>query len=347
MHILDLKSDTVTLPTEEMLRFVKDAKMGDDAYGEDPVTNELEGYCASLFGKEAALFTSSGTMSNQLAIHAQTTPGEEVILDRYHHINYFEGIQAVRFAGVILNPVKTKKGILTYEEVNNAIEDKPRSSVYSRPSLVCIENTVSYYGGFIFPYESIKSLYIQSKERGLNVHIDGARIANACVKTGISFKEYAQYGDTVSMCFSKGLGAPFGSILVGTKQVIDKARKYRKWHGGQLHQSGHMAAAALYAIKNNVSRITDDHANASLLASLLVKNPVLKINKNEVYTNIVMINIEDCRTTSEEFIFETKQQGLELFPWDKKRVRAIIHVGISKKDIYLAAEILQKVTTSC
>ncbi|MCL6439227.1 MAG: low specificity L-threonine aldolase [Rubrobacteraceae bacterium] len=330
---IDLRSDTITLPDDQMRAVMREAETGDDCYGEDPSVSCLEQYCADLFGKEEALFISTGTLSNQIAIRCHTRPGDEVILDASYHIYFFESAQTADLARVTLNPCFTEDGIITEAHIEGAINLKPRSAAYAVPKLVCTENTINARGGRIFPVERLRSLYFFAKERDLSVHLDGARIMNACVATGVPPRAYAAYTDSLSMCFAKGLGAPFGSILVGDSSFIRDARKYRKWYGGALHQSGVLAAAALYALQNNVSRLAEDHANARLLAELLAELPGIEANPDEVETNMVMADISTLGLSSVEFCEEASKDGVLLFPWTPEIVRATTHLGIEERDV--------------
>jgi threonine aldolase len=337
---IDLRSDTVTKPSIEMREVMSQASVGDDSYRDDITVKQLETYCAKLFEKEAALFTSTGTLSNQIAVRSLTQPGDEVILDAQHHIHYFESAQTTDLARVTLNACNTKDGVLTTEHVYEAIARKPRSAFYSKPSLVCIENTISYYGGRVFPLDILCELYNFTRKYSLNLYIDGARLLNACIATGIPPSDYARYADAVSLCFAKGLGAPFGSILVGSQSFIDTARKYRKWYGGALHQAGIMAAGALYALRNNYSRLEEDHRNARLLAKLLAQAPSLVVRQEQVETNIVMFDIALMNITAEKFVEEAERDGILLFPWKQTIVRAVTHQGVDQNDICTAAQIL-------
>jgi threonine aldolase len=323
---IDLRSDTLTLPNEGMRRAMWEAEVGDDCYGEDVSVRRLEEHCARLFGKEEALFISTGTLSNQIAIRCLTQPGDEVILDASYHVYFFESAQTADLAKVTLNPCFTEDGVLTKADVARAIDSKPRGPMYSAPRLLCAENTVNARGGRVFPIETLRSLRRFADANGLAVHLDGARLMNACAATGLSPAAYAACADSLSLCFAKGLGAPFGSVLADESSFIRSAKKYRKWYGGALHQSGVLAAAALYGIRNNAGRLVEDHANARLLADLLADLPDVVVDPETVETNIVMMDVSRLGISSFAFAEEAKGEGVLLFPWTPTVVRAVTHL---------------------
>jgi threonine aldolase len=335
---IELRSDTFTRPTAGMRQAIAEAVVGDDAYGEDPQVKALESRCAELFGMEAALFTSSGTMSNQLAVRAQTRPGDEVVLEHRYHVHYYESAATSSLAGVTLHPVTTGSGVLTWSDVATAFAAKPRGPHYSRVSLVCIENTIGQFGGSIYPLSDMEEL-ARNLGPDVAVHLDGARIANASVATGIPLARYAASVNTVSMCFSKALGAPFGSILAGSADVIDRARRYRKWYGGGLHQSGMVAAAALHALDHHhIERLEQDHANARLLARLLCAEPCLGIDLRQVQTNMVLIDVAGIGITASDFAEAASAQGVNVLPWAGTIVRAVTHLDVDTDQIHRASE---------
>ncbi len=334
----DLRSDTITKPRPEMLDFMVQAPVGDDCYGDDPTVNELQQECASMFGKEAALFTCSGTMSNQLALKAHTQPGDEIILEKNYHINFFESGPSAHLAQIVLNPVHTEDGVLTPALIEDAINAKPRSPIYSNPRLICLENTIAYYGGKIFPFAVLGAIRTFALKKDMKVHMDGARILNACVATGISPEEYAKCADTVSLCFAKGLGAPFGSILMGDEETINRAKMFRKWYGGGLHQAGFMAAGALYGLRNAWPRLQDDHAKSRLLNNLLKQSEFSFPVSENVDTNIVIFDIKKTSLSAPEFVHHMETRGVCLFPWLGSQVRAVTHQDVSYPEIEWAAK---------
>lgn len=334
---VDLRSDTLTQPTPEMLRAMTSAKVGDDAFGEDETTRQLEEYCAELLGKESALFTSTGTMSNQLALRCHTRPGDEVLLDHSYHISFYESAPSSALGQVVLHPIVTADGILDAHVVSAAIDSKPRGPAYAAPRLLCMENSISTHGGRVVPAQAMRTVADAVRSLGLAVHLDGARLANASVAAGLPMAELCAAADTVSLCFAKGLGAPFGSILAGPGPLIDQARVLRKWYGGALHQSGYLAAAALFALKHHVNRLADDHANAYALAERLTQHPWLEVDADAVHTNMVMIGLGGLRVSSAEFCVRARQAGVRLMAWGPSIVRAVTRLGVDRADILCAA----------
>jgi threonine aldolase len=319
-----------------------DAEVGDDCFGDDPSVLALERYVAELLGKEAALFTSTGTLSNQIAIRAQTRPGDEVITETRYHVSFFEAAQTAQLGNVSLNAVTTRTGILSPEAIVAALKARPRGRMYAQATLVTIENTISATGGRVFPLKELKKTADFCKSNHLKLHLDGARLFNASAATGIGPAEYASLCDTVSICFAKGLGAPFGAALAGSREFIEDARRVRKIFGAGLHQSGMLAAGALYALSHHVDRLSEDHVHASLLAELLKAHGALSLEfKPE--TNMVYFKVPDhCRSAS-DFATLCSARGVLLFPWEDRVVRAVTHLGISRDDIISAARVINDV----
>ncbi|MGD0037604.1 MAG: low-specificity L-threonine aldolase [Bacteroidota bacterium] len=335
MEIIDLRSDTVTKPSQEMRDAMLTAEVGDDVYGEDPTVNRLQERVAEILGKEAALFVPSGVMANQLALKVQTQPGDEVIVESESHVFNYETAGAAFLSNVQLCTVKGNRGILNAEQVAQAI----RSNIYYNPktSLVCLENTHNKAGGTIYPLEEIQKIHDLARNRKLALHLDGARLWNASVATGITPKEYAQYFDTVSVCFSKGLGAPVGSALTGTRERIEMARKYRKIFGGGMRQVGILAAGALFALDHNVERLKEDHDKAKLLAKELSKLPAIHLDLNSVQTNIVIFNINGGSESAEELIDKLKANGILISEMGISTLRAVTHLDVSMEQIKRAS----------
>lgn len=321
------------------------APVGDDCFGDDPSVRLLEDICAELFGKEAALFMASGTMSNQVALRALTSPGDEVITEERYHISYFESAQSAALSGVSLNTCRTSDGILRVDDVKSRIACKPRGAAYAQVSVVFIENTINVMGGKVFPLPAMKELYAYASGKGIKVHLDGGRIFNATLAAGVALEEYGKYCDTISACFSKGLGAPFGSILCADRQTIAKARRFRKWYGGALHQAGIMAAAALYALQHHYARLVIDHENARLLAALLLENRGLDLDPTAVETNMVYFDVSGLGISAADFARAAAAQKVLLFPWTRTHVRAATHLGIGEEHIYEAAWRLQRLSS--
>jgi len=286
MRKIDLRSDTVTKPTPAMREAMAQAEVGDDVYGEDPTVNRLEKMAAELLGKEAALFVPTGVMGNQLAIRLHTRPGDEVIVESASHLIRYEGGSASSLSGVQLCCVPGDRGRLSPESVKAAIR---RMDLHNPPTtLVCLEQTHNVGGGSIYPLETIHGIMEIVRAHGLALHLDGARLFNAVVKTGVSAADYARPFDTVSFCLSKGLGAPIGSVVVADSLRVQKLRRLRKVFGGGMRQVGILAAAGIYALEHHIARLAEDHANAYHLATLLQDIPGVVVDVKAVETNMVM-----------------------------------------------------------
>lgn len=336
--MIDLRSDTLTKPCGEMQEAIRGACIGDESYDENETVYSLEQFCTNYFKKEAAIFTPSGTMSNQIAIRCWTSPGDEIILDQSYHINYFEAGMTADLAKVHLNTCHNQDGLISESTLLQTIQNKHRSTLSSHPTLLCIENTINTLGGKIYPLDEMRESYHAAKKYNLNVHLDGARLMNACVASNTLASEYSRYTDSVAICFSKGLGAPFGSMLMGSKEFISQAKKYRKWYGGGLHQSGFMAAAALFAIQNNVSRLSQDHKNAKIFATILSSSPFIDIDRKSVETNIVMIDIKKINVSSWNFVESLEQdENVRLYPWSHNLIRAVTHLDLTSSQVAEAA----------
>lgn len=344
---VDLRSDTLTKPTPEMRDAIAAAVVGDAAYGEDPTVQELEEYCAALFGKPAALFTATGTMSNQIAVRALTSPGDEIVLDYFHHINYFESRQTALHAGVVFHPCFPHNGVLSSHDVAQAIHGKLRDTGYCRPTLVCLENTISFYGGKVFPLTVLKDTADFAHGKGISVYVDGARLLNACVRSGLDPRCYAAPTDAVSLCFAKGLGAPFGSILAGSSEFVGRARLVRKWLGGNMHQAGIMAAAALFALRNNIGQLDVDHEHARLLYRRLSDPAMPAMSIIPPDTNIVMFDVSALGVTAAAFVAEAARHGVGLLDWTHGLVRAVAHHPITAEQIEAAASAIRTIYDQC
>ncbi len=337
---IDLRSDTVTKPSTEMRKAMFDAEVGDDVYSEDPTVNRLQDYAAELLGKEAALFVPTGLMGNQICLNVLTNPGDEVICERTAHIFQYESGTPAKLSGIQLSLVDGKKGVITPEQVEPLI--RPESAYYMpRSKVIEVENTHNVAGGAIVPLDNIKSLKLLADKYGLAMHLDGARIWNASVETGISVSEYASYFDSVSCCLSKGLGAPIGSIIAGTRDFITEAFRVRKAIGGGMRQVGVIAAAGLYALQNNIDRLKEDHANAKLLAGELAKIESVIIDENDVETNILMF--QSKAHSVETIMEECKKRNLLMGLGGVDIIRLVTHMDISTEDVKTAAGILAEV----
>jgi len=338
--MIDLRSDTVTKPSVEMRKAMYDAEVGDDVFKEDPTVNKLEEYAAALLGKEAALFVSSGVMGNQLCLNVLTQPGDEVICEKDCHIFNYESGSPAKLSGIQLHPIEGSKGVITAEQVEPLI--RPESAYYMpRTRVIEIENTHNRAGGTIIPIDAIKNLKSLADKYNLFFHLDGARIWNASVATGILVKEYASYFDSVSCCLSKGLGAPVGSIIAGTKDFIREAYRVRKSWGGGMRQVGILAAAGLYALQNNFERLVEDHEKAKFLADRIYANSNLEIDMSSVQTNILLF--KPLKLTVDEGIKLCKEKGLLLSVGKIDLIRAITHFDVSMDEIRKAAIIIDEV----
>jgi threonine aldolase len=338
--IIDLRSDTVTKPSDAMRKAMFDAEVGDDVYKEDPTINELEDYAAGLLGKEAALFVPSGVMGNQICLNVLTQPGDEVICEKDAHIFQYESGSPAALSGIQLSLVDGIKGVFTPEQVEPLI--RPESAYYmARTKVIEVENTHNRAGGTINPIENIKALSLLAKKHKLYFHLDGARVWNASVETGISPYEYAKYFDSVSCCLSKGLGAPIGSIIAGSKDFIKEAYRVRKGWGGGMRQAGILAAAGLYALKNNIPRLKDDHIKAKTLAEKLNSMPCLKVDMDCVQTNMVMFKLDKYNV--DDFLTKCKENGLLLGTGKVGVIRAVTHMDVSMEEILEAVKIIEKI----
>jgi threonine aldolase len=339
--IIDLRSDTVTKPSDAMRKAMFDAEVGDDVYKEDPTANKLEKYTAELLGKEAALFVPSGVMANQLCLNVLTQPGDEVICEKDAHIFQYESGTPAALSGLQLSLVDGGPfGIFTADQVKPLI--RPLSAYYmAHTKVIEIENTHNRAGGTINSIENIKSISALAKKNNLFMHLDGARIWNASVARGITPAQYAKYFDSVSCCLSKGLGAPVGSIIAGSKDFINEAFRIRKRWGGGMRQIGILAAAGLYALKNNRKRLKEDHEKAKILAERLSKIPGLSINKQLVQTNIVMFT--PTKITAEKLLAGCLKQNLILSTGKVGVVRAVTHMDVSFEEIEQAIKIIERI----
>jgi len=331
--MIDLRSDTVTRPSRAMRQAMADAEVGDDVYGEDPEARKLQEEIAALAGKEAALFVSSGSMGNQLAIACHTRPGDEVIAGEGAHPIFYECGAGAALSGVQF-AIAGSGGLFTAEEMERVV--KPRAYYTPRTSLVCVENTHNRAGGRIFPQNEIVQIAERARHHSLATHLDGARIFNAHVATGLSIRELSEPFDTVSICFSKGLGAPIGSALVGPQHLIERAHRLRKMWGGGMRQVGILCAAARYALANNVGRLAIDHANARRFAQKVAHSPFVHVDVEKVETNIVNVHLR--KPVAERAAAAAKTRGLLLNASGPSTLRAVTHLDVSESDVERAAE---------
>lgn len=340
MRPIDLRSDTVTKPSSAMRNAMMEAEVGDDVYREDPTVNKLQEKVANMFGKEAALFVPTGVMGNQVCIRTNTNHGDEIIADEDSHIFVYENAAPAALSGVSIKTIPNSMGVITAEQIQAAIN--PNAYYLPKTKLICLENTHGRSGGTIFPIEEIRKISQLTRERNIKLHLDGARIWNASVESGISLSEYAKYFDSISVCLSKGLGAPIGSVIIGEKEFIDLALVHRKMFGGGMRQVGIIASAGLYAIENNINRLSDDHKKAKLLADGLKNLKSFKVNIKSVQTNMVIADIQ-INKTQQEVLALLKTNGILLTPERNSSIRAVTHLDVSLEEIYKAITVFQTI----
>ena len=341
--MIDLRSDTVTRPNAKMRAAMAAAEVGDDVYREDPTVNRLERQAAGVFGKEAALFVPTGTMGNTIAVKLHTQHGEEVICDSRSHILDWELSMIAWFAGCLVRPVTTANGILSWQQIEGAL--RPRGPHNAPTTLISLENTHNMGGGTIYPLESLDEICARSHERGLKVHMDGARVFNAAVATEAAVSRITRDVDTVMFCLSKGLGAPVGSLLMGRADDMERARSFRKRLGGGMRQAGVLAAAGVIALEDSPERLKEDHRNARFLAEQLARLPGISVDATAVRTNIVIFDISLLGISSVEFSAELQSCGLLANGIDPTHMRLLTHGDVSQQDCVHAASILSEVTS--
>jgi len=340
-NFIDLRSDTVTRPTPAMRKAMSEAEVGDDVFGEDPTVNALQEKVANLLGKEAALFVPSGTMANQLSIKSHTQPGDEVIIEGSSHPYNFEGGAGAALSGIQFQCLKGVRGILDASQIEEAI--RPADHHFPVTKLICLENTHNRGGGSIYPLEKMAEIYRLTKSKGLLLHLDGARLWNASVAMGIKPLEYAQWADSVSVCLSKGLGAPIGSLVAGSKPFIDHIHRFRKMFGGGMRQVGIIAAAGIYALNHHLERLKEDHHHAKRLAVGLKEFKGVSIDPKHVETNIVIFDVTDTGMTGAQVAEAMKKEGVLIHAFGKTQIRLVTHLDVSSEDIEIALKAFKKV----
>jgi threonine aldolase len=335
--VIDLRSDTVTRPTAGMRAAMASAEVGDDVYGEDPTVNRLEQRAAEVFGREAAIFVPSGTMGNQIAIRLHTQHGQEVICEARAHVLDWEMAMVSAFSGCVPRAVAAERGILRWEQIERAIAPK----IYYRAAtgLICVENTHNMAGGTVTPLEVFEEMWAGAREAKLPVHLDGARVFNAATALGVNVAELTRGFDTVMFCLSKGLGAPVGSMLVGSRGLIERARVYRKALGGGMRQAGVLAAAGLIGLEEMPKRLHEDHANARLLAEAVAASDEVEMDLEAVQTNIVIFAV---RGEAAQLVRAMKDEGVLASAIGAHQVRLVTHCDVSRADCERAAEVLQR-----
>lgn len=342
-ELIDLRSDTVTRPSPAMRRAMAEADVGDDVFGEDPSLNRLQEVAAETFGREAGLFVPSGTMGNLIAIDCHTSPGQEVICEGRSHVYNYEMASMAAVAGVMPRVVDGDDGIMAPESIIAAI--RPKTYYVAQTGLVCLENTHNMCGGSVYPVELCETICAQAHEAGLPVHLDGARVFNAAVALERPVAEITRSFDSVMFCFSKGLGAPVGSMLVGSKEFIEKARRVRKRLGGGMRQAGVLAAAAMVALSEGPGRLAADHANAKFLAQRLSKLPGIEIDPNKVRTNIVIFDVAGAGTDSATFLARLAEAGTAAIAVGPTAVRMVTHCDVSADQVERAVMAVERILT--
>jgi threonine aldolase len=339
--VIDLRSDTVTKPSSAMRRAMADAEVGDDVFLEDPTLNRLQERAAAVFGREAGLFVPSGSMGNLTCVIAHTRPGQEVVCETNGHIYNYEMGALSAVAGLLPRVVDGQDGVLSWDAIAPAIRPK----VYYRPqtSLICLENTVNMAGGTVYPTSLAHDICDRAHAQGIHVHLDGARVFNAATYLGENVADMTRKFDSVQFCLSKGLGAPVGSMIVGSREFVERCRSIRKMLGGGMRQAGVLAAAGLVALEEGPKRLQEDHDNAQLLAQKLSRVPGIDLNPVKVQTNIVIFSVKPSGLTSAEFLAQLSSRGVLGVPVDGTRVRMVTHLDVSRREVEDAADIVASV----
>ena len=336
--MIDIRSDTVTQPTEGMRKAMLEADVGDDVLGDDPTVIKLQNKAAELLGKESALYVPSGTMSNIVATRTHTSPGDEIVTEAHSHIYRYEGGAFAALSGCSVALVDGKNGLMTSEQVLSSIRKAEGSlSHYPNGSLVCVENTAQGGGGSVYSQEAIDEICKVAREKDCKLHMDGARLFNATVASNTDPARMVRDFDSVSICLSKGLGAPIGSVLVGSKKDLAQAHRWRKMFGGGMRQAGMMAAAGIYALENNIDRLREDHRRARKFAEALVEMPNFSVNLDTVQSNIVYIGVGKGR--SKQMIEKLAKQDIDILDTDDSTIRAVFHLHIGDEDLEKIVEV--------
>jgi threonine aldolase len=336
---VDLRSDTITKPTPAMRAAMAAAEVGDDVFGEDPTVQQLQAETAALLGKEAAMFTPSGTMANQLAVRSHTEPGDEAIVEGQAHVYIYEGGGPAALSGVTCRCLEGQRGIFSASDVEAVL--RPPDSHFPRSRLVCIENTHNRGGGKIWPLERIEEVAAMARRHGLQLHLDGARLWNAAAATGIAESRWAAPFDSISVCYSKGLGAPVGSALVGSKAFLERAKRFRKMFGGGMRQAGIIAAGALFALRNHRARLSEDHANAKALAEGISGFKGVEVAPGEAETNMVRFRVTGV--PSKDVMERLRARGVLVLGIDRLTIRAVTSLMVCSDDIRRAVAAIGKV----
>ncbi|MDE2474229.1 MAG: PLP-dependent transferase [Alphaproteobacteria bacterium] len=340
-NFIDLRSDTVTRPSDGMRRAMAAAEVGDDQYGEDPTVNLLQERVAAMLGKQAALFLPSGTMANQIALKLLTRPGDDVILGHETHMVWHEAGAGAANSGVQFTTVG-KDGLFTGDEFRAGV--KPSGHMLFPPTtMVAVENTHNRCGGVVFPQEAAKAVCAAAGAMGVRSYLDGARLFNAAAASGLSVSELATPFDLVSVALSKGLGCPIGSMIAGSKADMERAVRVRRMFGGAMRQAGIIAAAGIYALDHNIGRLSEDHANARLIAEAICDAPGVRLDIKTVQSNIIIVNLAESAPDADEIALRARKSGVLLSVFGPKKLRAVTHLNVSRNDCARAAETLVQV----
>jgi threonine aldolase len=340
-RVIDLRSDTVTKPSPDMRVAMAQAIVGDDVIDLDPTVERLQNLCAEMLGKEAAIYMPSGSMTNQIAIRLHCVPGDEFICETNCHIYNYEQAAFAQLSGVATRTVEGEFGVLHVDQLRELI--RPDNDHMVRTRLVTLENTHNRGAGRIQPYPNVVDICRWAADNGLRRHLDGARLFNAVVATGIPAAQWAQHFDTVSVCFSKGLGAPVGSALAGPRDLIRLARRHRKVFGGGMRQCGIIAAGALYALEHNIDRLAEDHAHAQILAQAVREANGLRLSPEQIDTNMVIFEVDPALGTAADFAAALQEQGVLVLHTSATRIRAVTHLDVKEADVRQAGEIIRRV----
>jgi threonine aldolase len=337
-RVIDMRSDTVTKPTPEMRAAMANAVVGDDMSGEDPTVNRLEEMCCKLFGMEAAVYCCSGTQSNQIAVRAHCQSGDELLIDAGGHIANFEGGAAAALSGVTCRTLQGKNGMLDVADLRGKV--RADNQHLPRTRLVCVENTTNLGGGAFYPLTTLEQISKWAHENELQVHMDGARLFNAVIASGQTAAQIGKHIDSISVCFSKGLGCPMGSILLGKQEFIYRARRIRKLFGGALRQAGIVAAAAVYALEHHVERLQIDHDNAQVFAKETEKICGIRLDEAGVHSNLVFFEVDPKLGNASQLSHALQERGVLMNASGPARLRAVTHLDVSREDVVTAAKTL-------
>lgn len=341
--MIDLRSDTITQPCPAMRNAIATAPVGDEVIDQDPTVALLEEKIADLLGKEAAVFMPSGTMTNQVAVRLHCKPGDELICESGCHIFNYEQGGFAQLSGVVARPIAGKGNVIQTAQLQHAISPDDQHACHTR--LLCLENTHNKGGGIVLPYDNIAQSTSWARNNGLATHLDGARFFNAVVASGIPAKKWAKHFDTISVCFSKGLGAPVGSALLGNRDMAYEVVRHRKLFGGGMRQAGIIAAGALYALDHNIDRLAEDHKNAKLLAKIVTGIEGIEVDMNRIQTNIVIFKLDSSLGTAANFCAKAREYGVWMLPFSHEHVRAVTHLHIDANQANRAGEIIAAVAS--